>query len=61
MIKIVLVFLFVITFKTEAQTSVLNMADSLYVNGNYSKAIESYKKYNNKKEVYNLALRLKND
>lgn len=41
-----------ILFKTEAQTSVLNIADSLYVNGNYSKAIEQYKLYNNKYEVF---------
>ncbi|GAA3553439.1 tetratricopeptide repeat protein [Snuella lapsa] len=39
-----LLFLFVL-FKAEAQTSVLNMADSLYINGNYSKAIEQYKLY----------------
>lgn len=29
--------------KTEAQSSVINRADSLYVNGNYSKAIAIYK------------------
>ncbi|WNH08284.1 tetratricopeptide repeat protein [Thalassobellus suaedae] len=39
-------------FKTEAQTSVLNVADSLYANGNYSKAIDRYKTYNNQQEVY---------
>ncbi|WP_235841688.1 tetratricopeptide repeat protein [Confluentibacter sediminis] len=40
-------------FKTEAQTSVLNLADNLYASGNYSKAIEQYKLYNMPKEVYN--------
>lgn len=40
-------------FKTEAQTSVLNFADSLYAKGNYSKAIEQYKLYNTPKEIYN--------
>ncbi len=39
-------------FKPEAQTSVLNIADSLYVYGNYSKAIAQYKIYNNLPEVY---------
>lgn len=38
--------------KTEAQTSVLNSADSLFQNGNYSKAIEHYKSYENPSEVY---------
>lgn len=36
----------------EAQTSVLNQADSLYRNGNYSKAIEAYKAHDNQAEVY---------
>jgi len=35
----------------EAQTLVLNQADSLYSNGNYSEAIEAYKNYNNQDEV----------
>ncbi|MGZ0016136.1 tetratricopeptide repeat protein [Yeosuana sp. AK3] len=39
-------------FKAEAQTSVLNMADSLYGNGKYAKAIEQYKMYNKPNEVY---------
>ncbi|PWI31069.1 hypothetical protein DI383_04890 [Flavobacteriaceae bacterium LYZ1037] len=39
-------------FKTEAQTSVLMLADSLYVNGYYSKAIEQYKIYENPSQVY---------
>lgn len=51
MIRISILFLLIL-FKTEAQTSVLNMADSLYVNGNYSKAIEHYKAYNNQSEVF---------
>lgn len=51
MIRISIIFLLIL-FKTEAQTSVLNMADSLYVNGNYSKAIEQYKTYENQSEVF---------
>ena len=51
--RVVFVLLFVITmFKTEAQSSVLNIADSLYVNGNYSKAISAYQSYPNQDEVY---------
>ncbi|SDR85525.1 Tetratricopeptide repeat-containing protein [Formosa sp. Hel1_31_208] len=46
----VLLFLIII-FKTEAQSSVLNRADSLYINGNYSKAIEAYKAYDDQTEV----------
>ena len=38
--------------KTEAQSSVLNQADSLYINGNYSKAISVYKTYDKLSEVY---------
>jgi tetratricopeptide (TPR) repeat protein len=38
--------------KTEAQTSVLHVADSLYVIGNYSKAIEQYKSYDRPLEIY---------
>ena len=41
-----------VVFKTEAQTSVLSDADSLFATGNYSKAIEHYKAYNKPSEVY---------
>ncbi len=51
MIRLILLFL-LIAFKTEAQTSVLNIADSLFSHGNYSKAIAEYEKHNNKPEVY---------
>ncbi|WP_417888924.1 tetratricopeptide repeat protein [Xanthomarina gelatinilytica] len=48
-----LVLFFIITFiKTEAQTSVLMLADSLYANGYYSKAIAQYEVYNKPSEVY---------
>ncbi|WP_299339029.1 tetratricopeptide repeat protein [uncultured Psychroserpens sp.] len=47
-----LIILFTLT-KTEAQSSVLNRADSLYINGNYTKAIEAYKAYDNPLKVYN--------
>ncbi|MEZ4797252.1 MAG: tetratricopeptide repeat protein [Flavobacteriaceae bacterium] len=49
--KLIIIFSIVI-LKTEAQTSVLQLADSLYLHGNYSKAIEAYKSYNNQDEVY---------
>jgi len=39
-------------FKTEAQTSVLSVADSLYLNGNYTKCIVAYKKIQNQSQVY---------
>lgn len=48
----ILILFLIIVFKTEAQTSVLTIADSLYQNGNYSKAIEHYKSYENQNEVH---------
>lgn len=51
--RIIFALLFVITMsKTEAQSSVLNIADSLYINGNYSKAISAYQTYSNQNEVF---------
>src|SRR5690606_4264881 len=50
--RIFLVFVLSLVFKTEAQTSVLNVADSLYAHGNYSKAIESYNTLKNKDQVF---------
>jgi tetratricopeptide (TPR) repeat protein len=41
-----------VSFNAQAQPAVLNTADSLYSNGNFSKAIEAYKSYNNQDEVY---------
>lgn len=43
---------FLIVLKTEAQNSVLKLADSLYLNGNYSKAIEHYKLHENQPDVF---------
>ena len=51
MIRLSILF-FLVFFKTEAQTSVLNVADSLYINGNYTKAIQQYKNYDNQGEVF---------
>ncbi|MFD1161016.1 MULTISPECIES: tetratricopeptide repeat protein [Hwangdonia] len=51
MIRLIFIFLLLV-FKTEAQTSVLNIADSLFAHGNYSKAIAQYKVYDNPPEVY---------
>uniref|UniRef100_UPI004047F824 tetratricopeptide repeat protein n=1 Tax=Mariniflexile sp. TaxID=1979402 RepID=UPI004047F824 len=50
--RIVFLFLVFILNKTEAQTSVLIIADSLYANGNYSKAITQYKLFQNQADVY---------
>ena len=51
--RIIVTLLFAITmFKTEAQSSVLTIADSLYLNGNYSQAITAYKSYENQDEVF---------
>ncbi len=50
--KAILILFISIAFKTEAQTSVLNVADSLFAHGNYSKAISQYKACNNQPEVY---------
>lgn len=41
-----------LTINTDAQPSALNTADSLYSNGNFSKAIDIYKTYTNQDEVY---------
>ena len=38
--------------KAEAQSSALQLGDSLYINGNYSKAIEAYKQFKNQSNVY---------
>ncbi|MFT5217599.1 MAG: tetratricopeptide (TPR) repeat protein [Glaciecola sp.] len=47
-----LVILLMFICKLKAQTSVLHLADSLYLHGNYTKAIEAYKSYENQDEVY---------
>lgn len=41
--KLFFVVAMLVLFKIEAQTSVLNNADSLFVCGNYSRAILDYK------------------
>jgi len=45
MAKLIFIALVFITFKTEAQSSVLSVADSLYAVGNYSKSIQVYKQH----------------
>jgi len=50
--RFILILLITVIFKTEAQTSVLNIADSLFIYGKYSKAIAQYKAYNNPSRVY---------
>lgn len=52
--KFLFKILILICFATiNAQTSTLHLADSLYLRGNYTKAIEAYKSYENQDEVYN--------
>lgn len=54
--RLIVIIFSLLCFKTEAQTSVLNIADSLYLHGNYSEAIKAYKSYNKLDEVaYKLA------
>lgn len=48
----IVIIIILFAFQAEAQTSALQLADSLYLHGNYSKAIEAYKSYNNQDEVY---------
>ncbi len=50
--KTLIVILILTIFKTEAQSSVLAIADSLYAYGNYSKAINIYKTHSQPSEVY---------
>jgi tetratricopeptide (TPR) repeat protein len=50
--KVLLIIIVLLAFNTEAQTSVLGVADSLYLNGNYTKSIEAYKKIQNQSQVY---------
>ncbi len=45
-----LIFMCVVT--VHAQTPTLHLADSLYMRGNYTKAIEAYKNHENQDEVY---------
>jgi len=52
MIKKIVIIVLLTQLNAEAQSSALAVGDSLYSNGNYSKAIESYKKYEDKAEVY---------
>ena len=44
--------LILVTFKIEAQTSSLAEGDSLYIRGNYTKAIEVYKQYQHQDIVF---------
>lgn len=48
----ILVFTLICLLQTEAQNSAISFADSLYLHGNFSKAIEAYKSYTNQEEVY---------
>lgn len=53
--NILIALLVLITFKTEAQTSVLTVSDSLMANGNFSKAIALLENSNTENSAYRLA------
>ena len=55
MIKIVIAALLLISFKTEAQSSVLKVSDSLMANGNFSKAIAILENNSSENTAYRLA------
>ncbi len=50
--KLIFVFMIFISIKTEAQSSVLFVADSLYAMGNYTKAIEKYRQHPVKEDTF---------
>jgi len=50
--KLAIIVLFLLVSKAEAQSSALALADSLYLNGNYTKAIEAYQKSEDLTGVY---------
>ncbi|MFD1062975.1 tetratricopeptide repeat protein [Winogradskyella litorisediminis] len=50
--KYILIILYVFQINAEAQSSALDVADSLYANGNYTKAINSYLEIEDKHAVY---------
>lgn len=50
--KLVIIIISIIVFKAEAQSSALQLGDSLYINGNYSKAIKAYKQSEKQSKVY---------
>ena len=51
-IKKLLILILLVQLNAEAQSSALLVAESLYANGNYTKAINTYKTYENLDEVY---------
>ncbi|EDP71232.1 Tetratricopeptide repeat family protein [Flavobacteriales bacterium ALC-1] len=52
MTKVFLALILLIHFNAEAQSSALAVADNFYTNGNYTKAIETYKSLENLDNVY---------
>ncbi len=50
--KGLVLIILLIQLNAEAQSSALAVGDSLFANGNYSKAIKVYEEYSNVKEVY---------
>jgi len=50
--RILFIVISIFVFKAEAQSSALQLGDSLNVNGNYSKAIEVYKQLEKQSIVY---------
>ncbi|WP_055434803.1 tetratricopeptide repeat protein [Lacinutrix algicola] len=55
MIRVFIIAIMLISFKTEAQTSVLNVSDSLMANGNFSKAIALLENSGTENSAYRLA------
>jgi tetratricopeptide (TPR) repeat protein len=52
MYRLSLIILTLFCLQLQAQSSILLEADSLYLRGNFTKAIDVYKKHNNQVEVY---------
>lgn len=50
--RVVFLFILITQINAEAQSSALQLGDSLYALGKYTKAINTYKSYENKDEVY---------
>ncbi|MBN4070610.1 tetratricopeptide repeat protein [Olleya sp. AH-315-F22] len=50
--KYIFILISILILKAEAQSSALQLGDSLYINGNYTKAIEAYKQFENQRNVY---------
>ena len=50
--RVWIIIFIVSVFQSKAQTSAIQLGDSLYLHGNYTKAIAAYKNHENQDEVY---------